>query len=177
MTDYHPLSIIQAERLRIAADNNIRRESRRQGASLRRLLGHVTVLESLDDMKTNQRSNLPPSYDEAVSEPAPTSDLTTPDSDDTPELEEDVDANGESDEDDWWNDGEPALDDENDAEHALIKVQSHPPIYIQEDRLVKQTSTILDAVHWAELVSEVTSQPGNEPPVTESVVQVSEVED
>lgn len=177
---------MQAERLRIAAEMNIRKEARTGRPSLRRTLVHVQVLESLDELVYSQPPSPPPSYTDTVeaSQPPPTSCIdfaaTAPNVDESPELESD----DGSESDEWSSDDdEPAFDDEFDADHALVKVSSHPPIYVRQSGADQSTlartkgAEIFDAGHLAELVSEMTVKPESDSLVTTDVVEVVDDDD
>ncbi|KAK3669136.1 hypothetical protein LTR78_010986 [Recurvomyces mirabilis] len=147
MSEFYYPTALQAERARIAAENNLRRETRRGNASLRRLVGHIAVLEGLDHTQSEQSSDPPPpSYSESVTKPRSTSrpDIcldsasALPNSDDTPGLEADEQIEDDSNDDKWWNDGDVMIDNESDADLALVRVYSHPPTYIQETHYGKR---------------------------------------
>lgn len=163
-------SVMQAERLRIAAEKNIRSEIRRHNAHLRRLLGHIAVLGSLDGLQSPQ---VPPFYNAAVSASTtiPTSSRNaTPEADEVPALEDseyfenDGAESEESDGDEWLDDDEVYFDDESDTEHALMRMPSHPPIFPRQqdtDSTCKSTqSSAFDDSHWARPASEVVSKAG-----------------
>ena len=126
-----PLTTIQAERLRIAADIRLRREIRREDKSLRRLLGHVSILEELDDHQLaeeerqveeevlrREKKSLDfvesTEHVEEVQPPAPGL---------VERYEDDESSEESSDDDDEWNDGD---DGEDNGELAdLVRVVSH----------------------------------------------------
>lgn len=175
-TSLHPLSTMQAERVRIAAEMNLRKEAHSRSPSLRRKLLHIRVLSSLEEMYLeDEPASPPPTYHDAVEffdEPEKINGNS-----DACDLEVDGVTDPESDEDDeasdheWSSDEEPLSGDESEVEvehegkddHALIRIISHP-----------SDGDGLDAQHWAQLVSEATGKQGDDSPVTASVVEVKD---
>ncbi|KAF2174045.1 hypothetical protein M409DRAFT_48933 [Zasmidium cellare ATCC 36951] len=178
-TSLHSLSTMQAERIRIAAEMNLRKEAHSRSPSLRRKLLHIRVLSSLEEMcLEDEPASPPPTYHDAVEsfdEPEQIDDTS-----DACDLGVDGETGSESDEDDepsdheWSSDEDPLSGDESEDEdedegkdgHALIRIISHP-----------SDADGLDAQHWAQLVSEATAKQGNDSPVIASVVEVKDDDD
>lgn len=182
-----PLTTIQAERLRIAADIRLRREIRREDKSLRRLLGHVSILEELDEHQLleeerqveeevlrREKKRSMDSLDlaeltehvEEVQPPAPGL---------VERYEDDESSEESSDDDDEWNDGD---DGEDNGELAdLVRVVSH--LSMHDVEFVEEKKSKND-FRWHGTVSEdIAAKPEDErrrAPL-ESVVEVRECED
>lgn len=174
-TNQHPshecplaLSAPQAKRLLIAANNGLRRDARNRNGNLRQLLVHVAVLETLDhlDLCCSEAvsSSRPPPYT--------TSKPPAPELDDVPKLEE---AGDSDDVDEEWSSDE---DEEDDAEHALCRVPSHPPISAGTKRYTSENSRLktLDPFEWAKLASELALEKIESEPVTVKVVEIEAAE-
>ncbi|KAK4498384.1 hypothetical protein PRZ48_011042 [Zasmidium cellare] len=169
---------MQAERVRIAAEMNLRKEAHSRSPSLRRKLLHIRVLTSLEEMHLDEDvPSPPPTYHEAVEFFDEPEEINNTDNDfGKSEWSLDSIPEAESDEEDdvsdheWSSDEEPLSGDESEDEsedgHALIRIVSHPS---DDDGM--------DAQHWAELVSEATGKQGSDSPVTASVVEVQDDDD
>ncbi|KAK4565602.1 hypothetical protein LTR86_004219 [Recurvomyces mirabilis] len=182
MSFCHPLTVLQAERVRAAANNSIRRETRQRDVRLPRLVGHVAILEALDV------SSPPPGQREAVLDTLSTphsnvcleSKRLAPDSDVIPDLQEDTEIEDDSDDDEWSADDDASADDEDYAEHRLMNVDSHLSTCIEEiqhTKLTTKRSSALGPFGVAEVVPERKENVWNELQVTESVEEVTIVED
>lgn len=152
-------SAIQLGRLRLAADNHLQREMRRTSTRLGRLLGHVAVLEALGDLQHLSSSSDPPSYDEAAtkstSTPCTGSGPAVPGPDEIPELEEAEDAGADSaeEEEGRMDDDEVVSDDDqNDVEHALVRVSSHPAMPLRRARGDEWIASAADLRHDGECI-------------------------
>lgn len=176
-------SVMRVEQLRTSAENNLRRESRLQNANLPRLLIHVAMLESIDDLQAEQA---PPPYNVAVSRSTSTcSSTATPTTDELPTLEENKDLGEDSESDgsekyEWSDDDEVECDEDHDAEHGLLRIPSHAPIFIKQEEHCTWACTsddALDPFHWAELALELAPKAERNPDVMTSIVEVAEVED
>lgn len=155
------LSTMQAERVRMAAEMNLQRETYRKSPSLRRKLMHIQVLTALEDVHITEPSSPPPPYLEVASEGDEEThgDLAAPDSEcgdqsSRPESDEDDDSYDE------WSSDEEVEDD-----RTLVRIVSYP------------SNGSLDAQHWAALISEATNKPESDVPVTASVVEIEDSED
>lgn len=137
-----PLSAIQVERMRIAAEMRLRKEVRRRDSDIRRLLAHVTVLDSIDASQQTPPTS-PPSYeDSSKSFSEESTDCIESlsihqDSDHshTPELDNDDDTSspGESDSDEW-DDGEDDSGGEDCVEDILMQLSLLSPMLGREQK-------------------------------------------
>lgn len=176
-------SAMHLKRLHCAADAHLQREMRRTDTRLRRLLGHLSVLEALDDLQHLSSSTSDPSSHNAAAASVRGSttrtdfDSGTPRPDEVPELEEAEDAISESDEERWIDEDEDTFDDDqNDAEHALVRMSSHPVmLFLPErgDECITSTQDLGDAGELRDCVSEgIESARKARPETTPSVIVV-----
>lgn len=159
------MSTMQAERVRVAAEMSLRRETYSRSPSLRRKLMHIRILSALEDLHVTEPPSPPPTYHEAVFEEGEeetrresTSESEGSDQSSEPESDED---DGSFDE--WSSDED--IDEEGENDRALVSIVSYPK------------NGPLDAHHWAELISEATNKHESDAPVTASVVEIEDFED
>lgn len=168
-------------RLQTLVDTKLHQQLRQGSEDLRRVVGHLLVLD-LIEISRRASTLAPPAPPSMVKRHStPTVATTTSDSaradiepDNVPELDVSSDddtmspldwSSGEDDYDDDDDDDEPALDDEADFEHALVRVASH--------------SAIPEALNWAQLTSELSrgSKRSESQMAVTSVVEIVDFDD
>lgn len=182
----NPLTTIQAERLRIAADMKIKKEARHANPNLRRTLAHVLVLESLDIVQDTLLRQPPPTYSDSVPiqhETTACDDFVAP----VPDLDEDAepDADSETDSSEYSSEDEPTFDDEFDTDHALLRIPSwHSLGSVHQARcekprevVIHRGPAVLNSQHWTKPAVRDAEDGDSGSLVVASVVEVSDWDD
>lgn len=153
-------------RLETLVNTKLHQQLRQGSEDLRRVVGHLLVLDMIEISRraSTLAPPAPPSMVKGHSTPivaTTTIDSACADIEpyNVPELDAFSDddtmsplywSSGEDDYDDDDDDDEPALDDEVDFEHALVRVASHSAISVGQGKL-----KFPEAWNWAQLTSEV----------------------
>lgn len=174
-------STTQCRRMRIIAQSNIKEESRHGLQDLRRMLGHISLMEELVKAQYQAPAARPPPYEKITCKHGTTacvdfaSDVSKNETiSSPPALGHDNDSSDSEDDDEWD-------DDETDETLSLVRFQSHPPVYtsvpVKADGQPAST-TSLDTEYWEELLSEAARKVGDETSSASVVeVEVKETED
>lgn len=176
------------ERVLHAAMKNFKRETQCKAASLRRLVGHITVLEFCETKYGPSSWGLPPSYNQSLSNTTSTRappdysiasiDCTpaTPNSDSTPRAVDGESAGSVSCDAEWSRGDGPRNDSKDTPRHALPAVISRPLRGARQQNGIGWTSNSTDHSERARLTRDVTGKSENEVLVVESIEEVTDPE-
>jgi hypothetical protein len=178
----------RAAGVRIAAENRLNAEMRRQNVDLRRVIGHLAVLESFHGMHKVELLASPPSYSETTSKIVqmghPTAcvgiELSALHSHDSTAQGDKVDNSDGDFHGQWSGDKDGGSNDGHDAEHGLPTFLTNSFMMLQQQRGVSSSSQRrlnIDSCQWVELFCEATSENRSETWVTESVNEIADLDE
>lgn len=184
----HLYTDLRVARVRIAAENRLNAEMRRQNVSLRRVIGHLAVLESCYGKHKEQLLAPLPSYSETTSRTVQMEHLNACIGTELSALHL-HDSTGQGDEIDksdgifdgqWSGDNDGESDDGHKPEHGLPTILTNSFTMLQQERDIDSSSQrrrSIDSSQWTELVCQATSENRSKTRVTESVDEVTDLDD